>query len=58
MALLSEAEYKAALRRIEALWGAAPESPEAEKLNRLVDEVVAYENEYWPIGEILHDDCE
>ena len=38
-----------ALARIEVLWGALPNSPEADELETLVNLVCAFEAEYFPI---------
>lgn len=42
-------DYEAALHRIEELFDAKHDSPEGEELDRLVDEVVAYEDIHYPI---------
>lgn len=44
----SEADHRAALREIEALWNAAPGSEEAEKLELLSILVERYESARWP----------
>ena len=46
----TEADYQAALARIDELMDAAPDSPEGEKLDRLADLVEAYENKHEPMG--------
>ncbi len=45
----TEADYEAALKEIEQLWGASYGSPEADKLDVLVTLVEAYEEEHYPI---------
>lgn len=45
----SEADYKAAMHRIEALWGATQGTPEGDELDVLATLVEAYENEHYPI---------
>jgi len=42
-------DHTAALQEIERLWGAAPGTPEGDRLDVLVTLVDAYENERWPI---------
>ncbi len=42
-------DHAAALRRIEALWGAAPKSPEGDELDVLATLVDAYEAEHFPV---------
>ena len=45
----SEADYDKALTAIDGLMGAAPDTPESDKLEVLVALVEAYEAEHWPI---------
>ena len=45
----NEADYDAALAAIDNLMGAAPDTPEGDKLDVLVTLVEAYEAEHWPI---------
>ena len=45
----SEADYDKALTVIDGLMGAAPDTPESDKLEVLVALVEAYEAERWPI---------
>ena len=45
----SPEDHKAALARIEALWGADPDTPEGTELDVLVDLVEHYENRLYPI---------
>jgi HTH-type transcriptional regulator / antitoxin HigA len=45
----TEQDYVIALRRIEALWGAATASPEGDELDVLVTLVEAYEREHYPV---------
>ena len=44
----SDADHEAALRGIEALWGAADGTPEGDRLDVLVTLVDAYEEQRWP----------
>jgi HTH-type transcriptional regulator/antitoxin HigA len=46
----TEADYTAALRRIEAVWGAAPGTREGDELEVLVTLAEAYERRHYPIG--------
>ena len=43
------ADHEAALRRIEELWGAPPESSEGDELDVLATLTEAYEREHYPI---------
>jgi HTH-type transcriptional regulator / antitoxin HigA len=45
----NEADYEAALRRIEALWGAPAGTPEGDELDVLATLTEAYEREHYPI---------
>jgi HTH-type transcriptional regulator/antitoxin HigA len=45
----NDADHKAAVAEIERLWGAAPGTPEGDKLDILVTLVDAYEEKRWPI---------
>ena len=45
----TEADYEAALRRIEALWGAAQGTPEGDNLDVLATLVESYESEHYPV---------
>lgn len=45
----TEADYKAALKEIEGLMTAEPESPEGDKLDVLVTLVEAYERKHYPM---------
>lgn len=46
----TEADYAAALERIDALMEAAPSTPEGDELDVLVTLVEAYEEKAFPIG--------
>lgn len=46
----TKADYKAALKEIETLMMATPDSPEGEKLDVLVTLVEAYEAKHYPLG--------
>ena len=45
----NEAEYEAALARIDELLGSEPYSPEDAELDRISDLVIGYEDEHYPI---------
>lgn len=42
-------DHAAAVREIEALWGAAPGTPEGDRLDVLITLVDAYEARRWPL---------
>ena len=48
----TDAEHEAALREIEALWGAAEGSVEGDRLDVIATLVEAYEDQRWPLDEI------
>jgi HTH-type transcriptional regulator / antitoxin HigA len=45
----TDADYRAALKEIESLMMAAPDTPEGEKLDVLVTLVEAYEKKHYPL---------
>jgi HTH-type transcriptional regulator/antitoxin HigA len=45
----NESDYTATMRRIEALWGAPPATPEGDELEILVTLAEAYERQHYPI---------
>lgn len=45
----TEEEYEAALKEIEALWDAEPDTPEADRLDVLIMLVEVYEEEHYPV---------
>ena len=45
----SEADYKIALKRIETLFDAEPNTPEGEELEALISFVEAYEDKNYPM---------
>ncbi len=47
-----DADHDAALREIEALWGAADGTPEGDRLDVLATLVEAYEEKRWPMEEL------
>ena len=47
---MKEKQFLAALKRLDALMDAVPGTPEGEELERLSDEVEAYEAIHYPIG--------
>jgi HTH-type transcriptional regulator/antitoxin HigA len=49
-AILTEADYKAALARVDILMDAAPGSPEEKELDVLVDLIEQYETKNIPMG--------
>ena len=46
----TEADYEAALAEVEALWGAAADTPEGDRLDVLITLVEAYEAKHHPIA--------
>jgi HTH-type transcriptional regulator / antitoxin HigA len=50
IAILNEADYKAALMRVDALMDAEAGTPEGAELERLAAAIEAYEEEHYPIG--------
>jgi HTH-type transcriptional regulator / antitoxin HigA len=49
--LQTEEQHQAALKEVEALWNAKPGTPEEERLDQLVDLIVAFEKVHYPMGE-------
>ena len=47
----TDKDYEAALRRVEALWGAAEGTPQSDELEVLVTLIEAYEREHFPIDQ-------
>jgi HTH-type transcriptional regulator/antitoxin HigA len=47
----NESDYEAALRRIEALWGAPSETPQGEELDVWVTLAEVYERAHYPIDQ-------
>jgi antitoxin component HigA of HigAB toxin-antitoxin module len=45
----TDTDHEAALREIEALWGAAEGTPEGDRLDVLMKLIEAYEDHRWPI---------
>ncbi len=45
----TESDYTAAMRRIEAVWGAAAGTPQGDELEILVTLAEAYERQHYPI---------
>jgi len=45
-------EHRAAVREIEALWGAKEGTPEGDRLDVLATLVDAYEDKRWPVDEL------
>ena len=45
------ADYRAALKKIEALMMATPDSPEGEELDIMVMLVSAYESQHFPLNQ-------
>src|SRR5260370_30889974 len=45
----NESDYTAAMRRIEALWGAPPATPAGDELEILVTLAEAYDRQHYPI---------
>jgi antitoxin component HigA of HigAB toxin-antitoxin module len=57
LTITNDAEHAAAMAEIDRLWDLVPDteesvaSPEGERLSALVDAVMAYERQRWPIDE-------
>lgn len=45
----TEEQYEAALQRVWELMGASPGTAEGDELDRLANQVVAYEEKHYPI---------
>lgn len=45
----TDEDHEAAMREIEALWGAEPDTPEGDRLDVLITLADAYEAKRWPI---------
>lgn len=48
----TDADHEAALREIEALWGAAEDTVQGDRLDVLATLVEAYEERRWPLDEM------
>lgn len=48
----TDADHEAALREIEALWGAVEGTPDGDRLDVLATLVDAYEDKRWPVAEL------
>jgi HTH-type transcriptional regulator / antitoxin HigA len=48
----TDEDHRAALREVEALWGAAEGTPDGDRLDVLVTLVEAYEERRWPVDEL------
>ena len=48
----TDEDHRAALKEIDALWGAAEGTPEGDRLDVLATLVEAYEERRWPIEEL------
>ena len=48
----SDADHRAAVDEIRALWNAAPDSPEEDRLDILATLVDEYERKRWPIDKL------
>ena len=46
----NDADHAAALREIEALWGANEGTPDGDRLHILATLTEAYEERRWPLG--------
>jgi HTH-type transcriptional regulator / antitoxin HigA len=49
MPIQTDEEHRAALAEIDALWNAPEGTAAGERLDALIDLVVAYEEKRWPI---------
>ena len=45
----TESDYKAALHRVESLWGADKDSPEGDELDLLATLIESWEMKYYPV---------
>ena len=45
----SDEEYRAALKRIEELFDAEPNTPEGEELEKCISLIESYENDHFPM---------
>lgn len=52
--IMTEEEYEQALKRIDEVFQAEPNSPEEKELDTLVNLVNTYEEEHFPIGKETH----
>ena len=50
MNLNSDEDYKAALKLVDELFDAKPDTPEGDKLESIVTLIEIYEREHFPIG--------
>jgi len=50
----TDADYRAALKEIESLMMAGPDTPEGEKLDVMVTLIEAYEAKHFPIEQRLN----
>jgi len=48
--IYDEPSYQAALKELESLRGAPPDSPKGDRLDELLDLVEAYEREHLPVN--------
>jgi antitoxin component HigA of HigAB toxin-antitoxin module len=48
-AIKTEDEYESALKRADAIFDAEPGTPEGDELDRLCNEIVAYEDANYPL---------
>ena len=48
--ILTADEYEEALAEVELLWGAKLGTPDGDRLDRLVDLIVAYEDVHYPMS--------
>ncbi|WP_051610261.1 hypothetical protein [Terasakiella pusilla] len=57
LAISSEDEYVRALAELKKVWGAQKDTPEGRKLNALVNLIVAYEEENYPIEPLTNEEA-
>ncbi|MFJ3259831.1 type II toxin-antitoxin system HigA family antitoxin [Pseudomonas sp. NPDC086581] len=50
MFIVTEADYRIAMARLDDLWNSDPGTPEGEELMRWVLAIERYEDEHYPIG--------
>jgi len=57
LSISSEDEYIHALAELKKVWGAQKDTPEARKLSALVNLIVAYEEENYPIEPLMNEEA-
>jgi len=57
LVIASDDEYINALAELKKVWGAQKDTPEGRKLNALVNLIVAYEEEHYPIEPLTNEEA-